>query len=324
MSITVRELNKIAATLAAATSLAQLGERIAREQRSLFSGFATLFIEVPKFELPRSYVEMGTPPLSAQALGAVAGLTDSVNRLAEQVTRQTLAPMQSAINQMVRQAVLPIASFHQAIDRMVRPLAGTLRLLARRLPYIAAEAALSAVLRDDEEEFTFMAGRIIRGLVTQEKLEALALALLEQDWCDVGPDEVFKHLRERARYHYLNGGKPLWERKLNGHYLSSLDQTVNSWTALTLGEQAVPEPDPAEQLLGTLQAEAALRFIATKLSSLELQIFKKRLEGLSWGRAAEEAGVTDVVGQSLRRKLTRWRDQGAIPGLPTRDDRTRH
>ncbi|OZF36971.1 hypothetical protein CH296_05195 [Rhodococcus sp. 14-2496-1d] len=179
---------------------------------------------------------------------------------------------------------------------------------AARFGLHAALAAREAVLHGEPEPLMRFMETWLGVKSTKEGQDAVAAALLDDDWLDVTPDQVIPTI-ERLEKRHRSNQRWITESQLNHFKIVSLDATVGRDPAgETLRDllSASADRDPFEAEF----SDPTLLLILGKLDHMEQAILAAKASGArTWADAATECGAPLKQGESVRRKVNRYRDQ---------------
>ncbi|OZD51132.1 hypothetical protein CH306_17600 [Rhodococcus sp. 15-725-2-2b] len=179
---------------------------------------------------------------------------------------------------------------------------------AARFGLHAALAAREAVVHGEPEPLVRFMETWLGVKPTREGQDAVAAALLDDDWLDVTPDQAIStigllHKRHRSIQ------RPITESQLNRFKVVRLDATIGRDPNGVTFKDLVPaqaDRDPFEAEF----SDPTLLLILSKLDPMEQAILAAKASGArTWADAAAECGAPLKQGESVRRKVNRYRDQ---------------
>ncbi|QII07875.1 hypothetical protein BH93_23070 [Rhodococcoides fascians A25f] len=179
---------------------------------------------------------------------------------------------------------------------------------AARFGLHAALAAREAVLHGEAEPLVRFMETWLRVKPTKEGQDAVAAALLDDDWLDVTPDQVISTIGSLQKRH-RSIQRPITESQLNHFKVVRLDATIGRDPNGVTFKDLVPaqaDRDPFEAEF----SDPTLVWILSKLDPMEQAILAAKASGArTWADAATECGAPLKQGESVRRKVNRYRDQ---------------
>ena len=179
---------------------------------------------------------------------------------------------------------------------------------AARFGLHAALAAREAVLHGESEPLVRFMETWLRVKPTKEGQDAVAAALLDDDWLDVTPDQVISTIGSLQKRH-RSIQRPITESQLNRFKVVRLDATIGRDPNGVTFKDLVPaqaDRDPFEAEF----SDPTLLLILGKLDPMERAILAAKASGArTWADAATECGAPLKQGESVRRKVNRYRDQ---------------
>jgi hypothetical protein len=265
--------------------------------------------DLPSLVIPREVVR----PLER----AMSQVTLSYAQQMQRMAAEIMAPLREQMNEVMRKTAPLAAQVLRASQEYAQRVAQPLRAWLRQVPYVLADHALEAALEEDYEAVASFIRRCLRIGVNRSKIDAVIMALFEQTWTHVPPEEVMTHLKDRARFWYHNGSKSVWEHQIHGAPVVSLHGYRKD--GVVPADVATRQEDPLEGFADQLVSSDVIQRVAHRLSPKERRVLLRRGLAGSWSEAARAEGLRPEAGDRLRRKISRWVEQGVI-----RDPRSQH